>query len=88
MIDAAKCEYYREKIIKHGNDQKALFDIVDSLLDKKQESPLPSSNSDKELADKFANFFTDKIVNVNLSWRQHQNHVLLTPCLLNCLRIV
>ena len=40
---------------------KQLFRIVDSILGKKNENPLPKANSNKELAENFASYFHTKI---------------------------
>ena len=50
------------KIEECGFDSKNLFLLVNHLTGCKPEIPLLTRNSDKELADEFANFFLSKIV--------------------------
>ena len=46
------------------HDQRVLFQMVDKLLHTKSEALFPTSYSDKDLANKFPDFFTDKITNL------------------------
>jgi exonuclease III len=57
----AKSEYYCNKIEEAGEDQKKLYQIANTLMHKKQVKLLPTHASDKDLADKFADFFSEKI---------------------------
>ena len=50
------------KIVEYGSNSKKLFQLVNHLTSHKPEIPLLTRNSDKELADEFANFFLSKIV--------------------------
>ena len=50
------------KIKECGSDSKKLILFVNHLTGHKPEIPIPTRNSDKELADEFANFFLSKIV--------------------------
>ncbi|XP_072016855.1 uncharacterized protein [Amphiura filiformis] len=61
LLKKAKANYYNDLCVAHANDQKQLFSIVNKLLHHKQEAPLPDCDSDKNLANKFCNFFTEKI---------------------------
>ena len=61
LCDQAKKDFYADKISECGKDQKQLFKVVNSLLHKPTETPLPSHDSEIELANRFAKFFTDKI---------------------------
>ena len=49
------------QVIEAQNDSKQLFRIVDSILGKKKENPLPQAKSNKELAENFASYFHTKI---------------------------
>ena len=61
LIASAKTSYYSSKIIKNSGDQKVLFKIIDKLANRKQSSPLPTYNDSKELANRFGEFFINKI---------------------------
>lgn len=56
-----KQQYYTEKVKAAENKPKELFKIVNELRDKRKERSLPSASSDEELANKFLNFFKEKI---------------------------
>ena len=45
------------KIVECGSDSKKLFQLVYHLTDHKPEIPLPTRNSDKQLANEFASYF-------------------------------
>ena len=62
VVHRLKTECYSRKIEQCGTDQKKLFSIVNDLLHTKALSPLPSAVSDFELANRFSNYFHDKIV--------------------------
>ena len=55
-----KKDYYCEKLVDVNNG-KVLFSVVNKLLDNKQEEVLPTSKSEKELADCFMQYFLQKI---------------------------
>ena len=54
-----KKDHYTKKI-EEGNS-RTMYSVVNRLLDKKQEKVLPSTNDDKQLANDFVKFFTEKI---------------------------
>ena len=64
MIDEARRKHYNGEIMGCSNDQKALFGIVDKLLHRNSEPLLPSHDSPHELANRFADFFADKILKI------------------------
>ena len=61
LIHQARQQYYNGLILEHASDQKALFQVIDKLLNKKRDSPLPSHDSAVALAEKFAEYFTEKV---------------------------
>ncbi|CAC5412707.1 unnamed protein product [Mytilus coruscus] len=60
----AKKTYYSSKIENCGNDHKQLFKLTKHLMGKQQQTPLPSSSSDLELSNSFADFFVNKVVTI------------------------
>ncbi len=75
ILDKTRSKFYQQKIAENASDQKELFKVVNNLTHKKDAPKLPSRNSIDELAEEFANFFTDKIVKIKSdleSLRQHQ----------------
>ena len=63
-----KKQYYTSKVNDAKNKPKELFKIVNKLRDVKQESGLPTANSDSELANTFLVYFKDKIVKIRDSF--------------------
>ena len=60
LITKAKQVHYSEKI-QNATNHKELYGVCNELLNKKKLSILPEYDSAKELADRFINYFTDKI---------------------------
>ena len=63
MCETAKTQYYREQMAK-ANNPKDLYKVANNLLHRKSSSVLPGYTSAADLADRFANFFTTKIVQI------------------------
>jgi len=61
LIGQAKMDYFSGLVQERAGDQKALFKLVNSLMNKSQTTPLPPHESLKELTDEFGKFFIDKI---------------------------
>ena len=61
VIDEAKTEYYSGKVQECAGDQKKLFEIIKSLTKPLQQEKYPDSDSSKDLADAFGDFFIMKI---------------------------
>ena len=60
-IDEAKTEYYSGKVQECAWDQKKLFEIIKLLTKPLQQEQYPDSDSLKDLADAFGDFFIMKI---------------------------
>ena len=63
LISSSKSDYYTSIIDENRANQKALYKIMDHLLNRKATPQLPSLPPD-DLPGKFATFFTDKIVSI------------------------
>ena len=61
LIRKAKFDYYNGLLVENAKNQKRLFQIAEQLLHRKQASPLPDAVSNKDLANQFCSFFTEKI---------------------------
>ncbi|XP_064622629.1 uncharacterized protein LOC135484864 [Lineus longissimus] len=64
LIKQARTSHYLAKITECGRDQKQIYKISRHLLGDTGSSPLPQSESPKELAESFTKFFTDKIAKI------------------------
>ena len=61
MLSFAKKDFYKASLNENKYSYKIIFGIFNTLLGRNQELPLPTCNSNKELANDFNAFFTDKI---------------------------
>ena len=68
-----KKDHYTKKI-EEGN-ARTMYSVVNRLLDKKQEKVLPSTNDDKQLANDFVKFFTEKIEKLRAKFKNEPNVV-------------
>ena len=58
-VKLAKSKYFQQEIENHHTNPKQLYKIINILLNKKNESPLPEGE-DKDLVEKFISFFQIK----------------------------
>ena len=61
MLKEAKTNAVISLIIECDRDIRKLYQVIYNMTGKHSINPLPDSDSDKELADKFAYFFISKI---------------------------
>ena len=61
MLKKARENKIAEKINECGNDSKKLYTLVNILTCRKTVTPFPDSENDVILANKFADYFTEKI---------------------------
>ena len=66
IIKTEPKNYLKGKIEENKNDYKAIFNISNSLLFRKQESPLPNTTPLSALAEDFSKFFEGKIDRIML----------------------
>lgn len=59
-----RCNYYQGTINSCTNSQRELFKICNNLLDNSKKSKLPYSENFNVLADRFNNYFVEKIENI------------------------
>ena len=61
LVKEKKRNYYSSQIANCENSQRELFKMCNSLLDKPRGSSLPKSSSSLDLANRFNNYFSEKI---------------------------
>ena len=61
MLSLAKKDFYKATLNENKHNYKKIFGICNTLLGRSQELLLPSWNSNKDLANEFNTFLTDKI---------------------------
>ena len=64
MIKNAKTTYYTSVISNNAHNQNVLFKTVDKLLRRKPEKQYPTTTSKFELVNRFADFFSNKIITI------------------------
>ena len=64
LLLSSKQTYYTNEIMSNAGDQKSLFGVLNKLMHRRQEQPLPSHESLTDLANRFADFFEDKILHI------------------------
>jgi exonuclease III len=68
LLRYTKAQYFSKIIADHSSDAKALFKVTNKLLGKDNISPLPSGYTKQQLAEVFAQFFTDKVAKIRDSF--------------------
>ena len=61
LVSQAKSQYFSNNISQFKNNPRKLWNEFDKLLHKEQNLTLPTHCSNKDLADSFATYFSDKI---------------------------
>jgi hypothetical protein len=64
VIQGAKTNSYRQRVADCGNDQRALFQLMDECLLKKPDPNLPKHDTPSQLAERFSLYFMSKISNI------------------------
>lgn len=67
MLQAAKEDHYSRMVSDNSQNSKALFKVIDKLMHRDRQTPLPSCDSHEQLATDFSEFFTDKIQTIRVS---------------------
>jgi len=83
MINQSKIKYYNEKINDCNKDQRKLYDVINNLMHRKEETKLPSGTV-AELVQSFNSFFVSKIDSIREKIASCNNSTLQTtpsePC--------
>ena len=61
LVNEKKRNYYSSQIANCDNSQRELFKVCNTLMDKPRGSSLPKSSSSLDLANRFNDFFSEKI---------------------------
>ncbi len=72
LLVTTKEKFYCDKIQDNPGDHKALFQVTNKLLNRQVEQQLPAHDSLPELAEKFADFFVDKIEKIKSNLQELQ----------------
>ena len=63
-VRAAKRSFISNMVLENKSDYKALYEIFNKLIGHKKSNPLPEHTDAKSLANKFAEYFYNKIFNI------------------------
>ena len=63
LLSSAKTTYYKTKV-ETATSTKELYQVCNKLLNRERTSILPSHECANELADRFVNYFSDKIAKI------------------------
>ena len=64
MIRSVCTQVLSDKVLGCSQDMKKLYSIVNGLIGRTAENPMPESESDKQLAEDFAYYFMEKITKI------------------------
>jgi hypothetical protein len=64
QLQNLKATHLKDKISQNKGNSKALFKIINSCLNRKQECPLPQHDNKETLANDFCSFFDEKIASI------------------------
>ena len=70
MANLKKKQYYSSLIEKHKGDVRAIYNVVNRELDRKQDYVLPSSQNIVDLSTQFNEFFNQKILKIRANLPQ------------------
>ncbi|XP_067025693.1 uncharacterized protein [Acropora muricata] len=65
MIHESKSNFYSSVISENKGNQRILFQTIGKLLHRKNDVVLPTSSSDEHLAERFADYFINKITTIH-----------------------
>ena len=61
MLKYKKCHSFHTLILQSKHDTKKLYKIINDMISGKTQNLMPPNKTDEELANRFANYFLDKI---------------------------
>ena len=79
LANKDKATYFRALVKENGDDPKKLWQVLRSALHHIPDKVLPSNSSQKQLADQFATFFTNKIAKIRESFSSSSSFSLPSP---------
>ena len=84
MLNESHTRYLLNLVSKNSRYPKALFKMINTLLNKKKQSQLPDHSSASELAATFNTYFIDKVTLIHqsleeLNHTQSYNVVIIGP---------
>ncbi len=75
LIRQAKRHHFAAMIDEHSAKPRQLFAVIDHLLHRKKEMPLPRHNTPKELAESFSSYFISKVAKIRTELDTHSAEI-------------
>ena len=75
LLDKDECEFFLNSIVENSNNYRQIYTICNQLLGRTKESPLPPGFTNQELADRFNDYFIDKIFKIRLVFLEKCSHL-------------
>ena len=67
LIHESKMQFYANTIDENANDQRVLFSAIGKMLNLKSDRKLPSHDNERDLANQFVEFFSEKVLRIRMS---------------------
>ena len=74
ILKSIKRKTLTERVDDCRHDTNGLYALVANLTGTKSENPLPSNQSDEDMANMFADYFMEKIEKIRSSWDNHPKY--------------
>ena len=75
QLKLAKKRFFTEKILSAKGDVKSLYNTINGLVKREKENPMPPNRPNHELAQHFANFFSNKVSKIADALKQYPDFV-------------
>ena len=75
LLDKAELEFFLNSIAENSNNYRKIYTICNQLLGRTKESSLPPGFTNQELADRFNNFFIDKMAKIRSVLLEKHSHL-------------
>ena len=79
LAKSLKTAEINNSLLAANGDQKKLFSTFNKLVDKGHDELLPDHQSEKELANRFAHFFVNKVKDIRSSFTLEESNLTLEP---------
>lgn len=79
LITSAKHQYFKQVVDASQGNSKKLWDTLRTILHKSQSTSLPDSSSYQDLANAFADFFSEKIQKIHNTFSDNSHPTDISP---------
>ena len=76
FLDKAKHEFFFTFITANSSNYKHIYDACNHLLGRTKESPLPPGCTNQEIAERFNNYFIDRIAKICTNLTEKHQYLL------------